>query len=96
MQVAGCRLLVGRWSLSHVARGTSHVAGAAGAASAASAAGGACAAGAAGAAGAAAGAGGAGGCGGAGGEGIFMYTHTSMQIMKYDYAYTKEHQSISA
>ena len=83
-------MLVGRWSLSHVARGTSHVAGAAGAASAA---GGACAAG---AAGAAAGAGGAGGCGGAGGEGIFMYTHTSMQIMKYDYAYTKEHQSISA
>ena len=85
--------MVGRWSLSHVARGTSHVAGAAGAAGAA---GGACAAGAAGAA--AAGAGGAGGCGGAGegGEGIFMYTHTSMQIMKYDYAYTKEHQSISA
>ena len=72
-------MLVGRWSLSHVARCTSHVAGAAGAA--------------------AAGAGGAGGCGGAGGaggEGIFMYTHTSMQIMKYDYAYTKEHQSISA
>ena len=90
--------MVGRWSLSHVARGTSHVAGAAGAAGAA---GGACAAGAAGAAGAAAGAGGAGGCGGAGeggegGEGIFMYTHTSMQIMKYDYASTKEHQSISA
>ena len=84
--------MVGRWSLSHVARGTSHVAGAAGAA------GGACAAGAAGAAGAAAAAGGAGGCGagGEGGEGIFMYTHTSMQIMKYDYAYTKEHQSISA
>ena len=86
--------MVGRWSLSHVARGTSHVAGAAGAAGAA---GGACAAGAAGAAGAAA-AGGAGGCGagGEGGEGIVMYTHTSMQIMKEDYAYTKEHQSISA
>ena len=80
-------MLVGRWSLSHVARGTSHVAGAAGAAGAA---GGACAAGAAGAAGAAAAA------GGEGGAGIFMYTHTSMQIMKYDYAYTKEHQSISA
>ena len=88
--------MVGRWSLSHVAGGTSHVAGAAGAASAAAGAR------AAGAAGAAAGAGGAGGCGGAGGEGgeggegIFMYTHTSMQTMKYDYAYTKEHQSISA
>ena len=96
MQVAGCWLVVGHCRTWHVARGTSHVAGAAGAA------GGACAAG---AAGAAAGAGGAGGCGGAGGEsgesgesgeGIFMHTHTSMQIMKYDYAYTKEHQSISA
>ena len=90
MQVAGCWLVVGHCRTWHVARGTWHVAGAAGAA------GGACAAGAAGAAAGAGGAGGCGGAGGEGGEGIFMYTHTSMQIMKYDYAYTKEHQSISA